>query len=122
MQIQINTDHHINGHKTMKAQVQSTVEIALKRFSDHITRVEIHVTDENGEKSGQSNKRCVMEARLERHQPLVVSHQAASVDQAVDGAVEKLKGMLDSTLGRMRVQKNRSTDLHLSQLKLTENS
>jgi len=30
-----------------------------------------------------------------------VSHQAATLEQAVDGAAEKLKRSLDSTLGRL---------------------
>ena len=110
MQIQINTDRHIGGHETLKAQVRSTVESALIRFSDHITRVEVHLTDENGDKSGQDDKRCVMEARLEGHQPIAVTHQAASVDQAVDGAADKLARLIESTLGRLHDQKNHRTD------------
>lgn len=48
--------------------------------------------------------RCMMEARLEGRQPIAVTHQAASLDQAVDGAADKLTKMIDSTLGRLRDQ------------------
>jgi hypothetical protein len=37
----------------------------------------------------------------DRPQPIAVSHQAATPEQAVDGAVEQLKRSLDSTLGRL---------------------
>jgi ribosome-associated translation inhibitor RaiA len=45
--------------------------------------------------------RCLLEARLAGLQPVTVSHQAATMEQAVDGAVDKLKRSLDSTLERL---------------------
>lgn len=100
MQIQINTDRNIEGHETLAAQVRGVVENALSRLSDRITRVEVHLSDESGRKSGQNDKRCMMEARLEGRQPMAVTHTAASLDQAVDGAADKLARMIESTLGR----------------------
>jgi hypothetical protein len=34
-------------------------------------------------------------------------HQAAALDQAVNGAVEKLSRMIESTVGRLRDQRHR---------------
>ena len=65
MQIQINTDHNIENHEALAAQVLGVVESALSRLSDHITRVEVHLSDESSHKSSQNDKRCMMEARLE---------------------------------------------------------
>ncbi len=62
--------------------------------------MEVHVSDVNGPKSGQDNKRCVMEARLEGRKPTAVTHQATTLEQAVDGAANKLKRSIESTLGR----------------------
>ncbi len=103
MQVQINTDHNIDGHEEHAAQVRSVVENALERFSDHITRVEVQLSDENSnKKGGNKDMRCVMEARLEGRQPVAVTQHAASIDQAVDGAADKLHRMIESTLGRLR--------------------
>ena len=44
----------------------------------------------------------MMEARLEGRQPIAVTHQAATVEQAIDGAADKLKRSIESTLGRLR--------------------
>lgn len=110
MQIQINTDHNIEGHEVLATQVSGVVESALSRLSDHITRVEVHLSDENSHKSGQYDKRCMMEARLEGRQPIAVTHQAATLDQAVDGAAGKLTRMIESTLERLHDQKSRRTD------------
>ena len=111
MQIQINTDRNIAGHEALGAQVSGVVENALSRISDHITRVEVHLSDENSDKKGgNDNMRCVIEARLEGRQPIAVTHQAATLDQAVDGAAGKLSRLIESTLGRLRDQKSRRTD------------
>ena len=70
MQIQINTDHNIQGYESAAASVGAKVETALRRFSSHITRVEVHSEDENASKRGGDDKRCMMEARLEGHPPV----------------------------------------------------
>ena len=110
MQIQVNTDHSIEGHEALAAQVSGVVESALSRFSDHITRVEVHLSDESGHKSSQNDKRCMMEARLEGHPPIAVTHDAATLDQAVDGAADKLVRLIESTLGRLRDHEGHRTD------------
>jgi ribosome-associated translation inhibitor RaiA len=110
MQIQFNTDHNIEGREALAAKVRGVVESALSRISDHITRVEVHLSDESSHKSGPNDKRCMMEARLEGHQPIAVTHHAGTLDQAVDGAADKLNRLIESTLGRLRDQKGRRTD------------
>jgi ribosome-associated translation inhibitor RaiA len=110
MQIQINTDHNIEGHEALADQVRGLVETALNRVSDHITRVEVHLSDENGDKRGENDKRCMMEARLEGSQPIAVTQQSATVDQAVDGAADKLVRLIESTLGRRHDRETRRRD------------
>ncbi len=110
MQIQINTDHNIEGNEGLAAQITGQVESALSRISSHITRVEVHLSDQNSDKNGQNDKRCMMEARLEGRQPVAVTHQAATLGQAVDGAAGKLTRSLESTLGRLHDQASRRTD------------
>lgn len=110
MQVQVNTDRNIEGHEALAAWVSGVVESALSRLRDHITRVEVHLSNESGHKSGQTDKRCVMEARLEGRPPVAVTHQAANLHQAVDGAADKLTRLIESTLGRLRDQRGRTTD------------
>lgn len=100
MQIQINTDHSIEVPETFATHLRSTIEASFGRFGDRITRVEMHLSDANADKSGQHDKRCLLEARLKGRQPLVATHEAASLDLAVDGAADKLLRVIESTLGR----------------------
>jgi len=95
MKIQINTDSNIEGSEELTQQTQAVVESALERFAEHITRVEVHLSDENGD------KRCVMEARLEGMQPVAVTDQAENMEQAINGAADKLERLLDHELGRL---------------------
>ncbi len=107
MKIQINSDRNIEGHEALAAHVSGIVESALSQVSDHITRVEVHLSDENSDKKhGNDDMRCMMEARLEGHQPVAVTHHAQTLHQAVDGAADKLCRLIDSTLGRLRDQKS----------------
>ena len=120
MQIQINTDHNIAGHEILTTQISGVVENALSRLSDHITRVEVHLTDESSHKSSPNDKRCVMEARLERHQPIAVTHHATTVDQAVDGAADKLARLIEHTIRWQHDQQSHRTDPFPAHSTLTE--
>lgn len=111
MQIQINTDHNIEGHEALVTRVRGVIQNALSRFSDDITRVEVHLSDENSDKKdGYDNMRCMIEARLEGLQPIAVTHQATTVDEAVDGAADKLANLIETTLGRLQQQASQRTD------------
>jgi ribosome-associated translation inhibitor RaiA len=101
MEIQINTGHNISGREEMIRQTEAVVESTLGHLADHITRVEVHISDENNKKGGGHDKRCLMEARLKGHQPIAVSNEAESIVQAISGAAEKLKSLLGHTLGRL---------------------
>jgi ribosome-associated translation inhibitor RaiA len=102
MLIQINTDNHIEGREQLAAEVEAVVQSTLSRFSEQITRVEVHLGDENSHKNGADDQRCMMEARLEGRPPTAVTHQAETMKQAVDGAARKLKAALDTAIGRLR--------------------
>ncbi len=101
MEIYLNTDKHIDGREGLANHVRGVVEASLSHVSERITRVEVHLSDENGDKSGPDDKRCMMEARLEGRHPTAVTCHAPTVDQAIDGAVEKLLHSLTHTLGRL---------------------
>ncbi len=102
MIIQVNTDHHIDGNERLGAFLENKIADSLSRFSNQITRVEVHLADENGSKGGENDKRCTLEARLEGIEPLAVTEHADTVDKAVNGAINKLKSALDSVIGKLR--------------------
>ena len=101
MQVQTNTDRSIDGSEALSSKVEAAVAGALGRFANQVTRVEVHLSDENRGKGGAADKRCMMEARVEGRPPTAVTHQAPTVELAVDGAAAKLANSIESTLGRL---------------------
>jgi ribosome-associated translation inhibitor RaiA len=105
MQIQVNTDKTITNHAGLDEHVQSVVSTALHRFGEQITRVEVHLSDNLGQKSADGDNRCLMEARLTGLQPIAVSDHAATLHQAISGATEKLKRSIDTAVGKLNAHK-----------------
>lgn len=107
--VQVNTDHNVHGSESLHHHIQSTVEAALSRFGHRLTRVEVHISDDNGSRTRGDDKRCLMEARPAGLQPVVVSQVSATVYEAVDGAVEKMEKLLDSTFAKLHHPKGRTS-------------
>ncbi len=101
MQVQVNTDKHITGGERLTEFVRNMVTTKLHRFGTHITRVEAHLSDENAHKSHGSDKKCVLEARPAGMQPIAVTHLAATVEQAITGAVDKLERVLGDAFDQL---------------------
>ena len=103
MQIQVNTDNHIEGSAELTAFVTAAIEEKIRRFASRITRIEAHFTDENSSgKSADDDKRCVLEARINGLDPVSVTDRASELHQALQGAIRKLQARLDTLLGKLQ--------------------
>lgn len=51
MQVQVNTDNHVNGSAGLTRRIEAVVEGSLERFSRRVTRIEVQLSDENGSAS-----------------------------------------------------------------------
>jgi len=121
MQIQVNSDNHIESSIRLEEWVRTTVESTLERYDEDLTRVEVHIRDENGDKPGPHDIRCQMEARPKGHQPISVTHKADSLAQAVDGAAVKLDHALEHLFGKLRGNKRGSAAINGARGDGTEN-
>ncbi len=101
MKIQINTDNNIVGREALANEVSAKVEKALRRFKDYITRVEVHLGDENAGKSGQHDQRCMIEVRQEGLQPVAATALEPTLPQAVQAALDKVSSLLDTQIGKL---------------------
>lgn len=101
MLFQLRTDNHVENSERLASWAQAEVEGALApRFTGRLRRVEVYVQDVNAHKGG-NDKRCAIEAHLAGHQPVAVSAEAPSLEEAISGAVDKLSHALEHTLGRL---------------------
>ena len=101
MTIQINTDKTVTGEKRSGDFFTSQIAEALQRFESHITRIEIHLKDENGKKDGYNAISCLLEARLEGRQPIAITNQANTIELAIAGAIDKIKAAIETILGKI---------------------
>ncbi|MDP1921124.1 MAG: HPF/RaiA family ribosome-associated protein [Myxococcales bacterium] len=101
MLILVNTDGTISGHEAMAEAVKGVVTRELEHVSARVSRVEVHLSDEDGKKHGRDDVRCMMEARIEGRRPIAVTHHASSLSEAVDGAAERLRRALDTALAKV---------------------
>lgn len=109
MQVHVSTDNHIHGGERLIESITQGLQDSFQRYEHQLTRMDVHLADVNGPKGAANDKRCLIEARLAGHQPIVASHQAATVDESVDGASEKLFRAIETTIGRLHHAKGNQT-------------
>lgn len=102
MQIQFNTDKNVILSEEQIASSTSIISEELNRYSTQLTRLEIHLSDEDGNKDGLNDKRCMVEARLAGMKPIAVTDHANTHEQAISGTIYKLKTSLEKTIGRLK--------------------
>jgi ribosomal subunit interface protein len=108
MQILVETDNNLRAGD-LRDYVQSAVSAAVEHYADRVTRIEAHVGDNNSrEKSGADDMRCMLEARVAGVKSIAVTHEAESLELAIDGAVEKLERALDSSIGKLADRQRRA--------------
>jgi hypothetical protein len=112
VQVEVTTDRAVEGGDELIGEVEAEVGTALSRFSERLTRVEVHLGDENAGKHGADDKRCTLEARPTGQQPVAVTHHAATSAEALRGALQKLQNLLESRFGRLDDRKGRDSIRH----------
>ena len=98
MQIQINPGD-VDTSPAIDERIEKAVEHAMRHVKDRITRIEVHLHDENGPKHG-NDKRCTMEARIAGKDPIAVHHDAPDLYAAIEGAAGKLERAVTHKLER----------------------
>ena len=100
MQVQFNSDSSIMGTENVAERIEASVREKLARFEDRLTRLEIHVRDENGAKGGPDDKSCTIEARPAGGKPIGVTAHASKVDDAARKAASTLAQRLERHFGK----------------------
>lgn len=101
MEIKINTNTSIEADERMVAYLKEEIGNALSIFNDKLTRVEVHLADENGPKADVDSIICKLEARPRGLQPVMVSSKESTMHKAVVSASSKLKSALQTKFGKL---------------------
>lgn len=110
MQVLVNTGNGVQNKESLERWATEFLGDALARFRQELTRVELQLTDENRAKGGAVDKRCMLEARLNGHDPVAVTHFAETHDEAIRGASQKLIHALDHAIGKLDRHQHRDRE------------
>ena len=102
MKIQLNTDKNISGNQRLEDYLKPLITEELSRFNEYITRVEVHLADENSDKKGVNDKRCTLEVRMENKQPFAVTAHSNTIEEAVSDALKKIKPALEKIKSQLQ--------------------
>jgi ribosome-associated translation inhibitor RaiA len=98
MNIEIRTDKNIQNSDRLIGYVRAELTEEFQRHSERITHFSVHLSDENGDKGGDDDIKCMIEARPAGFKPVVVNHRGPNVDTAITGAIERLKRSLEHVI------------------------
>ena len=102
MLVQIHTDKNIEGGSRFSEYFSAEIKEQLARYNEIVTRIEVHVTDENGSKTSPIDKKCVIEARIEKKQPIAVTAHGDTAEKAFFEALEKVQRVLETTVEKIK--------------------
>jgi len=101
MAFQIQVNFADNSHsEALEVQVREAIDQHItERFGERLTRIEVHLGDENSpKKSSETDKRCMIEARPRGRDPIIVEEHAGDWYVAAKSAAKKLQRALESRL------------------------
>lgn len=105
MQFMFNSDNQTPLGSEAAEKVEAIVGSRLGRISDRLTRVEVHVSDVDGARSGGDDKRCAIEIRPNGMRPITAADQASTVEGAVSAAADKVLKAFDRQIGKATTRK-----------------
>jgi Sigma 54 modulation protein / S30EA ribosomal protein len=100
MKIQANSDKTIQVDAALTRFVEDEASRLLDRFAKKLTRVEVHLSDINNIRTGQADKRCLVEARPAGDRPLTTDAIATTTESAIGEALKKMQRLLTTFFGK----------------------
>ena len=100
MKIQANSDNTIHVDATLTRFVEDEASRLLDRFAKKLTRVEVHLSDINNTRTGQADKRCLVEVRPAGDRPVTADAIAATTESSVTEALKKMQRLLTTFFGK----------------------
>jgi ribosome-associated translation inhibitor RaiA len=111
MHVQVNTSNGIANKESLERWAADYLNEHLARFRQDITGIEVQLSDENqADKGGAADKRCMIEARVTGREPIAVTNFAADQDMAFRGAADKLARAIDHAFGKLDRREHRDRE------------
>ena len=92
----------IERSEALEAHINQQVEHGLRHYPGRFTRTEVHLHDDNADRGGPNDKRCVIEVRPTGADPLIIEETGDDFYATISVACKKLE-----RIARQFVEKNR---------------
>jgi Sigma 54 modulation protein / S30EA ribosomal protein len=105
MQIRVDADNHIDSNEELADRVEGVVEGSLERYRDRVVFVQVYLSRLSHHRQGERDICCRMEAQAHGFSgqagspnPIVVSHEALTLTEAIHAASVKLERAVHEAL------------------------
>ncbi len=100
MKILINSDKTIHSSASLQDNLKDILHKELSHYQPKLSRIDVHLTDQNGVKEGVNDILCLIEAHIDGRPSALASEQADTVELAFSGALDHLVSSLERDFGR----------------------
>lgn len=90
--------------EALDTRIRELLAGTLSHLGDRLTRIEVHLGDENAHKGGENDKRCMLEARPKGLDPVVVEVYGNDFYETVHEAAGKLRRVLTKTFEKLEAR------------------
>jgi ribosome-associated translation inhibitor RaiA len=90
----------VDVSQALREYISDRVEEALSRAHDSIHFITVRLSDLNGPNKGGIDKRCQIQLKLSGLPTVVVSEVSASINGAIDNALERAARVVERILSR----------------------
>jgi hypothetical protein len=104
MQVVVSADDPVRCDEELIRRVEGVIQGTLERFGAQIACVKVHLGDLDSPEPGERDKSCRMEARVAGLKPVVASHEAVTLTEAIHATASKLEHSLAGELRQMAKQ------------------
>lgn len=87
--------------QSLDERIRASLESTLGHLADKLTRIEVHLGDENAHKSGPADKRCLLEARPKGLDPIAVETHGEDLYDTFEDGARKLKRALSNRFDKL---------------------
>lgn len=102
MEIIINSDSNITVTEVFTQRTSESLNKRFKHYLAHITRMEMFLSDTNSSKSGDMDKKCVLEARIKGQKPHAATAMDGNLEIAIISAMDKMENILRTEIGKLK--------------------
>jgi hypothetical protein len=101
MQVLVNCNDPICCDENLFQRVEGVIAGTLERFSSRVSRVEVNLSDVSDLNPGNRDKICSLEACVMGAEPVVASHEAATLTEAIHAAADKLERLVARAIAQL---------------------